>query len=94
MSLLKAKASNLSQAIKNLDHTHALDVTELSEYFISRNKKIIERMGKGLRYDYPQKYLFTGHRGTGKSTELAKFEERFSGEFFIIRYSVEENLDL
>lgn len=94
MSLLKEKASNLSQAIKNLDHTHALDVTELSEYFISRNKRIIERMGKSLDYDYPQKYLFTGHRGTGKSTELAKFQERFDEDFFIIRYSVDENLDL
>ena len=51
-------------------------------------------MGRNLKYDYPQKFLFTGHRGTGKSTELANFERLFDDDFFVIRYSVEQVLDL
>jgi hypothetical protein len=94
MSLLEEKAKTLAEAIKNLDHTHALRVDELEKYFVSRDDRIIKRLGLNLKYDYPQKYLFTGHRGTGKSTELANFERLFAADFFVIRYSVEQVLDL
>ncbi|MEM6429787.1 MAG: hypothetical protein AAF708_11145 [Deinococcota bacterium] len=94
MSLLSQKAETLAEAIKNLDHTYALQVDELERYFVSRDDRIIKRMGRNLKYDYPQKYLFTGHRGTGKSTELANFERLFDNDFFVILYSVEQVLDL
>lgn len=94
MSLLPEKATNLADAIRNLDHTHALKVKELKQYFVSRDDRIIKRIGRNLQYDYPQKFLFTGHRGTGKSTELASFEKEFADTFYVVRYSVEQVLDL
>lgn len=94
MSLLSRKATTLAEAIKNLDHTHALQVNELEAYFVARDDRIIKRLGRNLKYDYPQKFLFTGHRGTGKSTELANFEKLFTEDFYVVRYSVEQVLDL
>ena len=42
----------------------------------------------------PQKILFSGHRGSGKSTELAKLTMELQDQFFIIHYSVKNILNL
>jgi tetratricopeptide (TPR) repeat protein len=42
----------------------------------------------------PQKVLFTGHRGSGKSTELAKLTQGLREQFFIIHYSIKSILNL
>lgn len=44
--------------------------------------------------DTPQKILFTGHWGSGKSTELAKLTSLLQGQFFVVGYSVKDVLDL
>ncbi len=47
-----------------------------------------------LSVAYPQKFLLTGHRGNGKSTELAKLEAHLQDEFFIVRYPLRDVLNL
>jgi len=94
MALLNHKAKTLVEAIKNLEHIEALALDELRDYYVSRDDKIIKRLALALQQDYPKKFLFTGHRGSGKSTELAKLEERLRDDFFIVRFSVERQLDL
>lgn len=42
----------------------------------------------------PQKILFTGHRGSGKTTELAKLAESLREQFFIIQCSADKHLNL
>ena len=46
-----------------------------------------------LSITYPQKFLFTGHRGNGKSTELARLESELQDQFFVVRYSLKNVLD-
>lgn len=50
-------------------------------------------MAISLEDAYPQKFLFTGHRGNGKSTELAKLERHLTGSF-VVRYALRNVLGL
>ena len=44
--------------------------------------------------DDPKKVLFMGHRGSGKSTELYRFEKYIEDEFKVIRFSIKEEADI
>ncbi len=47
---------------------------------------------KGARY---LKLLFTGHRGSGKTTELARLKRKLEAEgYFVVYFDVEEQLDI
>jgi hypothetical protein len=94
MALLDHKATDLREAIQNLDPKHSLSVDELGRYFIERDRSPIKRIANDLDVVYPQKILFTGHRGSGKGTELSKLEKLLGDTFFIVRYTVERVLDL
>lgn len=52
----------------------------LSDYFLSN-------------CDSPQKVLFMGHRGSGKSTELYRMEKMLDDDFKIINFSIREEID-
>jgi hypothetical protein len=41
----------------------------------------------------PVKVLFTGHRGSGKSTELNKLATMLEDKFFIVRFSILRTLN-
>lgn len=43
--------------------------------------------------DDPQKVLFMGHRGSGKSTELYRMEKEFGEEFKVIKFSILNEAD-
>ncbi len=43
--------------------------------------------------DVPQRILFTGHRGSGKTTELWRLSQFLHDRFWISRFSVKEELD-
>ena len=94
MALLTHKATNLDETIKNLEPVHSLEIDELSAYYVAREHSPIKRIAKMLSVAYPQKFLLTGHRGNGKSTELAKLEAHLQDEFFIVRYPLREVLNL
>lgn len=80
--------------MKNLDPVHSLEVDELDRYFVEREQTPVHEMAIALEDAYPQKFLFTGHRGNGKSTELAKLEKHLKSSFFIVRYALRNVLDL
>lgn len=94
MALLEHKARNLDEAIRNLEPVHSLEIAELRDYYVEREHSPIKRLAKMLSVTYPQKFLLTGHRGNGKSTELAKLEAHLQNEFFIVRYPLREVLNL
>lgn len=94
MALLNRKAQTLREARRNLNNQHSLDVDELEAFYVERADSPVQRVAISLEDDYPKKFLFTGHRGNGKSTELAKLESKLQGEFFVVRYALKNVLDL
>ena len=94
VALLEHKATNLDEAIKNLEPVHSLDIQELEQFYVAREHSPVRNIGRLLHVSYPQKFLLTGHRGNGKSTELAKLEAHLRDEFFVVRYPVRDVLNL
>ena len=80
--------------MKNLDPIHSLEVNELDKYFVEREQTPISEMAMLLEDAEQQKFLFTGHRGNGKSTELAKLEKHLQDRSFVVRYALRNVLDL
>ena len=90
------QAEDLRAALNILDPEHPLSTPEeLAEFFVPRPDSPLEDLKILLEdTDKPQKFLFTGHRGSGKSTELAKLTQGLGDDFFIIRYSIKSILNL
>ena len=90
------KAQTLSAALNVLDPERPLlEPEELEKYFVSRPMSPREDLAILLEDTTdPQKILFTGHRGSGKSTELAKLAEVVQDHRLVIRYSVKSVLNL
>ncbi len=47
-----------------------------------------------VNQDEPQKVLFMGHRGSGKSTELFRFGRYVEQQFTIINFSIRDEMDI
>lgn len=90
------KAQDLRQALNLFDPEHPLHTPEELEYFsVERSHSPIEEIQILLEStDRPEKFLFSGHRGSGKSTELARLTNRLGDEFRIVEFSVMRQLDL
>ena len=83
------KATDLRQALNFLDPERPLYAEDqLRDWFVARPASPIDDLAILLQEtDDPQKVLFTGHRGSGKTTELAKLSQRLRDRFFIVHYS-------
>lgn len=90
------KAKNLREAQNRLNPDHALEtLEELKEFFVERPFSPLKRLNILLKdSNEPQKILFTGHRGSGKTTELAKLAISLENDFFIIRCTAKRHLNL
>ena len=72
---------------------------DLEKYYveIDQNEDNINelqtRLELGLETREPIKLLFTGHRGSGKTTTLNRLVSRLDDRFFIVNYNVLELLD-
>ena len=90
------KATDLRKALNVLDPERALYTEEeLRDWFVARPESPIDELRILLEdTEKSQKVLFTGHRGSGKSTELAKLSQQLRERFFIIHYSVKSVLNL
>ncbi len=90
------KAADLRGALNILDPERPLRTDEeLRDYFVARPMSPLEDLRILLTTtDRPQKILFTGHRGSGKSTELAKLTQALGDAFFVVTYSVKDTLNL
>ena len=90
------RANGLRQALNILDPERPLlTKQQLDEWFVSRPGTPIDELSMLLEdAEGPQKILFTGHRGSGKTTELAKLTLELADRFFIVHYSVKSVLNL
>ncbi|MEW6388114.1 MAG: P-loop NTPase fold protein [Thermodesulfobacteriota bacterium] len=90
------KAKNLRDALNILEPEKSLQTAEeLRDYFVERPFSPIEELVILLNETAdPHKILFTGHRGSGKSTELFKLATEVHEKFFTINYSIMSKLNL
>ena len=88
-------AANLDQTYINLDPSRPLPGD--SEFYVQRKNNPLDAMRKILLSDslLPPKILFSGHRGSGKSTELSRLmvQPEIQGKYLIVHYSVSDVLD-
>lgn len=90
------KATDLRGALNILDPERPLRTDEeLKDWFVARPDSPIDELRILLEdTNEPQTVLFTGHRGSGKTSELAKLGQQLGDEFFIVHYSVKSILNL
>ncbi|MDI6792725.1 MAG: hypothetical protein QME81_07660 [bacterium] len=89
------KAANLTETLNCFKPGKALTAKELPGYFVERPWGSLNVMETYLRgANEPVKILFTGHRGSGKSTELRKLSSLLENTFFIVSLSIDKDLDL
>ncbi|WP_155300810.1 hypothetical protein [Deinococcus kurensis] len=88
-------ARSFTDAIRALDPQKPLDVSEPTErtLFVDRNSNAIDTVTALLHVGEEVKVLFSGHRGTGKSTELSRLATDLNTHW-VIRFSVREKLDV
>ncbi len=68
---------------------------ELDAYYISRPHAPLEKMKAFLlSNEEPVKVLFSGHRGSGKSTELRRLAKGLETHFYIVPFSVAGMLNM
>lgn len=96
MELLR-KAENLAEAYQLLDPDRPLEGEWLERFYAERPEEAsITSLIDGLLLDDREddKTLFTGHRGSGKTTELARLEQALEGTHTVVRFNVEDLLNL
>jgi hypothetical protein len=95
-SLPLKRATDLREALNVLDPERALETPkELDTFFVQRTESPIDKIEILLEDSrQPETFLFTGHRGSGKSTELSRLAQRLGNDFRVIRYSVKDTLNL
>ncbi len=92
------RAERLADIIRLFDPRKPLQGEALDQFYIDRPGNPLQRMliylrGLGLD-DQPVKLLFTGHVGSGKSTELNKLATYLESQFFIVKLDVRRSLNL
>lgn len=92
------RAETLADVIRLFDPRKPLQGEALDSFYINRPHNPLERMriylqGLGLN-NQPVKLLFTGHVGSGKSTELNKLATHLENQFFIVNLDVRQSLNL
>ncbi|MFQ5456264.1 MAG: hypothetical protein ACE5EA_08695 [Nitrospirota bacterium] len=89
------RATNLTDVLNIFDPRRSLTTREeLDAYFVERQMGILATMETYLKnMTSRSKLLFTGHRGSGKSTELNRLVLNIEDQFFIIKFSITESLD-
>lgn len=90
-------AKNLQDAYRNLEPDIPLDPEnqETWSFYTDReNNPINELKFSLLESQTHGKILYTGHRGSGKSTELNRLSSEVKNKFLIVKYSLEKVLDI
>jgi len=88
-------AKDLDQAYINFDPAQPLP--GVSPFYVQRERNPLDKIKRALLRSSPlsQKFLFSGHRGSGKSTELNRLMAypEIQEKYFIVHYSVRDVLD-
>jgi energy-coupling factor transporter ATP-binding protein EcfA2 len=89
------QAQNLREAFNAFDPTHPLQGAYYDAFYVERPVGI-HRLIEDVRADEraSTKWLFTGHRGSGKSTELIRLAEALQDRYFTVYFTVEDVLDM
>ncbi len=89
------RARTLKEALNLFDPRVPLSGKALAAYYVERPDVPTHELKAYLEaMDEPVKVLFSGHRGSGKSTELNRLAGLLKGRFFIVHFSVLEILNL
>jgi len=94
---LLRKAENLTEAYELLNPNQPLEGKWLERFYAERPEEAsITPLIDELLHDPSDddKTIFTGHRGSGKTTELARLEEALEDTHTVVRFDVEESLNL
>lgn len=93
-----SKATTLTE-VSNAFQPRPLDATELATYYVQVDQerdahlsRLVE-LKKALEKQNI-KILFAGHRGSGKSTELNRLRNEIQERFFVVPFSVSDELDI
>jgi hypothetical protein len=90
-------ATHLDDVYLAFDPLKPLSGPELESYYVGRDPNPIDRIRPILlrRPDSPDKILFTGHRGCGKSTELNRLlaDPEIQRTFLVVPFSLADVLD-
>jgi len=88
----------LRKAWARFDPRRPLKNGELEKYYVevpySHIDELRTRLSLNAEHRTPSKFLFSGHRGCGKSTALFKLISELGDGFFVVYYSVSEVLDI
>jgi energy-coupling factor transporter ATP-binding protein EcfA2 len=89
------QAQNLREAFNAFDPTHPLRGAYYDAFYVERPVGV-HRLIEDLRADEraSTKWLFTGHRGSGKSTELIRLAGALQDRYFTVYFTVEDVLDM
>lgn len=92
------KAKTLPEVIRAFDPHRPLRDDELKTWYIDRPGNPAEEIkiylqGVGL-HNEPVRLLFTGHTGSGKSTELNRLATAIKSQFFIVPFDVGQSLSI
>ncbi|MCD4785197.1 MAG: hypothetical protein K8T10_15380 [Candidatus Eremiobacteraeota bacterium] len=93
------KATNIKEAMSTFEPRPLMN-SELAEFYVDTDKardEVIPRLSEIIEYlnkETPRKILFAGHRGSGKSTELVKLSDKIKDEYYIVNFSVQDELDI
>lgn len=89
------RARTLKEALNLFDPRVPLSGKALAAYYVERPDVPTHELKAYLEaMDEPVKVLFSGHRGSGKSTELNRLAGLLKGRFFIVHFSALEILNL
>ena len=93
------KASTLKEVYFSFDPVRYLSTKEeLEKLYVDRNSHIREQvmlsLDSDLEHQRPVHLLFTGHRGSGKSTEINKLCSELDDKFFIVKVSFSNRPDV
>ena len=93
--MIEEIAKDLRKAHTNFDPMRPLSGD--SKFYVDRKNNPLVEMKWSLLNDnpVPQKILFSGHRGSGKSTELRKLtaDGEIKEKYFVVHYSINDILD-
>lgn len=92
---MAVRARTLREALNLFDPKVPLAGRALAQYYVERPDAPTHELKAYLEaMEEPVKVLFSGHRGSGKSTELNRLADLLKGRFFIVSFSVLEILNL
>ena len=81
-------ATTLEEALNTLD-TDAIGAEDLGSFYVKRPRlKTALLVNELIKAKTPRKYLFIGHRGSGKSTELNCLADNLYGAFNVVKVPV------